>query len=296
MLRSMTGFGAGRGEDAGTRATVEIRAVNHRHLKLTVRGTDPYPLQDAEFEKVARASVKRGSLLVFVSVDRPAGPGDYRLNAAALRAYIDQIEAAAPAHVVPGLLAGVLALPGVAPASGSGGPPPDDEWPAVESAFRGALEQLARARDNEGAAMAAELLTLHADMVLKLAAVREHLPAVMAAYRTRLLERLRQAVGAAGVTLDETHLVRELALYADRTDVSEEVHRLTAHLEQFAALVSGREKSPDGAGRRLEFLVQEMGREVNTLGSKAGDVTLSRVVFDLKAGLEKVRELIANVE
>lgn len=292
----MTGFGDGRAEAGATRAAVEVRAVNHRHLKLSVRGTDPYPLQEAEFEKLARPSVKRGSLLVFVSVDRPAVPGDYRLNVAALRAYVDQVESAAPAHLVSGLLAGVLALPGVAPGSGSSGPPPESEWPAVEAAFRGALEQLARARDAEGAAMAAELQSLHADMVDKLAAVREHLPAVMEQYRTRLLERLRQAIGAAGVTLDDTHLVRELALYADRTDVSEEVHRLSAHLDQFLALVSGREQTPDGAGRRLEFLVQEMGREVNTLGSKAGGVTLSRVVFDLKAGLEKVRELIANVE
>jgi uncharacterized protein (TIGR00255 family) len=104
---------------------------------------------------------------------------------------------------------------------------------------------------------------------------------------------VRQAIADAGIALEPEHLVREVALFADRTDVSEEVLRLTSHLEQFAEIVK---KGEEGAGRKLEFMVQEMGRETNTLGSKAGDVTISRHVVEIKATLEKIRELVLNVE
>ena len=124
--------------------------------------------------------------------------------------------------------------------------------------------------------------------------IRAHLPAVVAQYRERILERVRAAVAEAGVSVEPAHLIREVAAFADRTEVAEEVTRFAAHLDQFAEVV--RVGAPDGAGRRLEFVVQEMGREANTLGSKAGDVTISRLVIELKAVLEKVRELIQNVE
>lgn len=290
----MTGYGAASAERDDCSASVEVRAVNHRHLKLAVRGSEPYPHHEAEFEKVARVLVKRGSLLVHVIVSRESAPGASRLNTALLLDYANQVRAALPAELVPGVLAGLLALPGVAPGASSSGPPPDSEWPAVAAAFRVALERLNDARRIEGDAMGRELLAVHADMVASLAEARAAVPRVMVDYRARLLERVRQAVVAAGVTVEEANLVRELALYADRTDVSEEVVRLAAHLEQFEALV--RAGAAEGAGRRLEFLAQELGREINTLASKAGDARLSRAAFDLKSSLERVKELIANVE
>ena len=294
MLLSMTGYGASTAVRDGVRAAVEVRAVNHRHLKLTVRGTDPYPLQEADFEKLARPLVKRGSLLVHVGVERPVSLVASNLNGALLVDYSNQIRTALPVDLVPAVLAGLLALPGVAPASVAAGPPPEAEWPTVAEAFQAAIEQLTAARRVEGQAMARELLAIHAEMVAALGEARESMPRIMADYRERLLERVRQAVAAAGVTVDESNLVRELALYADRTDVSEEVVRLAAHLEQFETLVTAGDK--DGAGRRLEFLAQEMGREINTLASKAGDARLSRTAFGLKSSLERVKELLANVE
>lgn len=294
MLFSMTGYGASTAERDGVRAAVEVRAVNHRHLKLVVRGPEPYPLQEAEFEKLARTLVKRGSLLVHVSVERDAALTMAKLNAAVLKEYVNQIRAALPAEFVDGALAGLLGLPGVAPAAHTSGPPPESEWPAVAEAFQSALAELNAARRAEGAAMGRELLAIRADMAGSLAEARESVPRVMADYRARLLERVRQAVGAAGVTVEESNLIRELAIYADRTDISEEIVRLAAHLEQFGILVN--DGSPEGGGRRLEFLAQEIGREVNTLASKAGDARLSRTAFDLKSALERVKELIANVE
>ncbi len=297
MLFSMTGFGEARGTGPGFAIAVEVRSVNNRHLKVTVRGTDPYPLLEPELEKVVRRFVRRGTLLVHVQVDRQPKPGELRLNTAALRTYLEQLRAACQEagtpELLPHLAAGALALPGVTPEPGLSGGPPEDEWPVVERTLEQALQRLDAARKEEGRAMANELMLHHRHLTDQLALIRQHLPAVMAEYRGRLLERVRQAVAEAGVTLEPEHLTREVALFADRTDVAEETSRMAAHLDSFAELVR---TGAEGAGRRLEFVVQEIGRETNTLGSKAGDVTVSRYVVELKATLEKIRELVQNVE
>jgi uncharacterized protein (TIGR00255 family) len=293
----MTGFGEARSQTDVLTVAVEVRAVNNRYLKVTVRGTDPYPMLEPELEKVIRRHVRRGTLLVHVRVERQARPADLRLNAAALTAYIQQVraacaEAGAPEFAAP-ILAGALALPGVAPEGTHFGTPPDDEWPAVEQTLEAALRRLDGMRRDEGRAMATELLLHHRHVADQLELVRGHLPGVAAEYRQRLLDRVRQAVAEAGVAVQPEHLIREVALFADRADVAEEVTRLASHLDQFAEVVH---KGGEGAGRKLEFVLQEMGRETNTLGSKAGDVTVSRHVVEIKATLEKIRELVQNVE
>lgn len=294
----MTGFGEARAVTDAAAVGVEVRAVNNRHLKVTVRGSDPYPMFEAEVEKVVRRHVRRGTLLVHVHADRRAKPADVALNTDLLTAYLKQVRTACDAAKLPDLyaaqvFAGALALSGVAPESARPGGLPEDEWPTVEAALDEALRKLNAMRRDEGKAMAAELLSLRQTVCDELDRVRAHLPAVMTDYRQRILDRVRQAVGDAGVAVSVDHLIREVALFADRTDVAEEVTRLAAHLDQFGGLLR---TGDDAAGRKLEFLVQEMGREANTLGSKAGDVTVSRHVFEIKAALEKVRELVQNVE
>ncbi len=294
----MTGFGEARAVTDAAAVGVEVRAVNNRHLKVTVRGSDPYPMFEAEVEKVVRRHVRRGTLLVHVHADRRAKPADVVLNADLLTAYLKQVRTACDAAKLPELyaaqvFAGALSLPGVAPESARPGGLPEDEWPAVEAALDEALRKLSAMRRDEGKAMSAGLLTLRQTVCDELDRVRSHLPAVTNDYRQRILDRVRQAVGDAGVAVSVDHLIREVALFADRTDVAEEVTRLSAHLDQFGGLLR---TGDDAAGRKLEFLVQEMGREANTLGSKAGDVTISRHVFEIKAALEKIRELVQNVE
>jgi uncharacterized protein (TIGR00255 family) len=251
---------------------------------------------EAEIEKVVRRHVRRGTITVHVRVERPTRESDLHLNAAALTTYLQQIrsacEDAGTAEFAGHLLSGVLALPGVAPESRHFGSPPEEEWPAVEATLDAALRRLDAMRREEGRAMADELLAHHRSVAAELEALRALIPKVTSDYRARLLERLRQAVGDAGIAIQPEHLIREVALFADRTDVSEEVTRLGAHLAQFTELV----RKGEEAGRKLEFVLQEMGREANTLGSKAGDVTVSRHVFEIKAVLEKVRELVQNVE
>jgi uncharacterized protein (TIGR00255 family) len=296
VLLSMTGYGESRTQTDAVGVSVEVRAVNNRHLKLTVRGSDPYPLYETELEKVVRRHVRRGTLHVGIRVDRQGRAAAPTLNVSTLAEYLRQVraacaEAGTPEFAAP-LASGALALPGVAPESRSGAAPPEDEWPAVEKTLDAALTKLNQMRREEGKALAAELLAHHRAIAEQLDAIRGLVPTVVTEYRHRLLERVRQAVADAGVVLSAESIIREVALFADRTDVSEEVTRLTSHLEQFAELV----RKGDEAGRKLEFVIQEMGRETNTIGSKAGDVAISRHVFEIKAALEKLREQVQNVE
>ena len=296
MLLSMTGFGAARIETGTLGVSVEVRAVNNRHLKLTVRGSDPYPLYESELEKVVRRHVRRGTLHVHIRVERQGHAAAPALNTKVLADYLKQIrasclEAGTPELVAP-LSAGALNLPGVAPETRNGGTPPDDEWPVVEKALDAALAKLNQMRGEEGKAVAAELLAHHGTIAEQLAAIRTLLPGVVTEYRQRILDRVRQAVADAGLVLNAETVIREVALFADRTDVSEEVMRLTSHLDQFAELI----RKGDEAGRKLEFVIQEMGRETNTIGSKAGDVSISRHVVEMKSTLEKLREQVQNVE
>jgi uncharacterized protein (TIGR00255 family) len=292
----MTGFGESRTDIEGLSVGIEVRALNNRHLKLTVRGSDPYPMFEAELEKVVRRHVRRGTITVHVRVQRLSRTADLSLNNAALTSYLKQIrlaceDAGTPEFINP-LLSGVLALPGIAPEPGYFGSPPDDEWPTVERTLDVALQGLNSMRREEGKMMADELLSHHKTVTTALEVVRGILPTITTDYRRRLLERVRLALNEEGVSVQQDHLIREVALFADRMDVSEEVTRLSAHLDQFAELV----RKGEEAGRKLEFVIQEMGREANTLGSKAGDVNISRQVFEIKATLEKIRELVLNVE
>jgi uncharacterized protein (TIGR00255 family) len=293
----MTGYGAARYAGPGYTVAVELRSVNNRHLKLQVRGTEPYTTYEGEFEKLLKSTIRRGTVQVQVIVDRTSAANLPSINVTLLRAYKQQVIEACDgleSSAVNAVLSSLLTLPGLVPEGRQANAVPDDEWPGVQQAVTDAAAQLVASRQAEGQAMASELMALHKALHTELTLAMEQLPRVMSGYRARLIERMSQAVAASGVTIEEEHLVRELATQADRTDVSEEITRLQAHLQQFAELVN--HGHADGAGRRLEFLVQEIGREVNTMGSKSADVSVSRHVLEMKANLEKIRELIQNVE
>jgi uncharacterized protein (TIGR00255 family) len=293
----MTGHGAARGQTDDLHVAVEIRSVNNRYLKLTLRAPEPYNLLEAEFERVIRRFIRRGTILVQLRVDRPVAAQDFRINSTALQSYLDQVRAACatmkPPFDAERLLGQVLALPGVAPEAGASSAPVEDEWPAIERVVVEALERLQAFRQGEGERMARELLTYRDEIAGRLDSIRQQTPRTVAALRDRLLERVRSLLTDAGVNVTPADLIREVAIGAERSDVAEEVVRLGSHLEQFEQIVRTESEAP---GRKLEFVVQEMGRETNTIGSKANDVEVSKHVVEIKATLEKVRELIQNVE
>ncbi|HEU4611688.1 MAG TPA: YicC/YloC family endoribonuclease [Kofleriaceae bacterium] len=295
----MTGFGRGVAEQGGTRATVDVRTVNHRFLDLKLRGAVAPALEDAIGTRV-RGAIERGSVTVSVHLARATGGAAMRIDADAARAAHQQLAELARTLGVPGPdLALVLAQPGVVVA-GEEEPREDADTPAVLAALDAALVQLAGMRDGEGQALAKELLA----RLDELSALRATLERLAADVPERLQRRLQQRLerllqdevadkgsDAAG-WLDPGRLAQEVALLADRADVTEELVRLASHLDQARALVSGTTAS----GRRLDFLIQEIGRELNTIGSKAAATEISSVIVEAKAVLEKVREQVQNVE
>jgi uncharacterized protein (TIGR00255 family) len=292
----MTGFGRGTAEHQGARVTVDIRAVNHRYLDLKLRGPLSPALEDSITSRV-RSTVERGSVSVVVHVVGNAGGSTRFDTAAASAAHIALSELARNLGLAPPDLALVLQQPGVVVTVDE---QPTDHDPAILEAVDAALAQLSGMRDGEGQALAREL-TLRVD---ELAALRQSIEKLAAdvpeRMKKRLHERLRRllqdeaadkSTDAAG-WLDPARLAQEVAVLADRSDVTEELVRLASHLEQARVLINGKAAS----GRRLEFLVQEIGRELNTIGSKSSVTEISTAIVEAKAVLEKVREQVQNVE
>lgn len=295
MLLSMTGFGEARYQDQRWSIAVEVRTVNNRHLKLSARISEPYAALEAELERQVREKLRRGAVQISLRIERPRRAEDYRLNTVALASYRDQIrqlDGAGGSACDDLNLGALLALPGVVeevrPAAGD----PQEDWPRIASVVAQALDRLEAARAQEGKIMAAELQALGKSIGDYLAQIASRGPLVVQSYQNRLVERIAALVQDKGVTVEPKDLIREVAILADRSDISEEIIRMRAHLSQYQEILDERES----AGRKLEFVVQEMGREVNTIGSKASDVEISRNVVEIKGLLEKIRELIQNVE
>jgi uncharacterized protein (TIGR00255 family) len=284
----MTGFGRGVAEKDGARATAEVRAVNHRFLDLKLRGAAIAPATEEAITTRVRAVLERGSVTVAIHVTRDELASGLVIDHAAARSAHAALASVAATLGIGGPdLALVLAQPGVMNAA----PQPDDDSaaPVVLAAVDAALVQLGEMREAEGKALARELgsrideLARLQDTVSKIAA------SVPDQMKRRLTERLRRLIDEPP---DPARLAQEIALLADRADVSEELVRLTSHLGQARQLIAG----PGAAGRRLDFLVQEIGRELNTIGSKSAVTEISSAVVEAKAVLEKVREQVQNVE
>jgi uncharacterized protein (TIGR00255 family) len=297
VLYSMTGYGEASYQSDALSVGVELRAVNNRFLKVTLRAAEPYNLLEPEFEKVIRRTIRRGTIQVHFRCQKQYAPQDFQVNTVALRAYLSHLmpvcqQTNLPESAAAALLSGVLALPGVVPEPAGSSFHLEDEWPVIAAVLDQALGKLQNMRREEGKAMAGELLQLRDHMRSELDQVRARLPSVAIAYRDRMLERVRALLGELDVRIDRNDLIKEVSVFADRADVTEEVVRLSSHLDQFQEIL----QEPESPGRKLDFLTQEMLRETNTLGSKAGDIEISRHVFEVKGTLEKIRELVQNVE
>lgn len=294
MLLSMTGHGeARRSSDAGD-IVVEIRTVNNRYLKVTYRLSEGCGALEPQLESLLRQHLRRGSVQVTVQVAREASPDDYRVNETVLNGYLRQLQAVQQRTGLqePIRLETLLPLPGVVTELGSQRGEADADWAAIEQTVLAALDNLARMRAQEGAAMAADLHANCQAIARDLDKIQQRAPRVIENYRDRLLERLNKLLQQYDVSLDAGDVVREVAILVDRSDISEELARLGSHLEQFGTITS----EPESNGRKLEFLIQEMFREANTIGSKANDAEISRQVIDIKAAIERMREMIQNVE
>ncbi len=294
MLLSMTGYGESQTQEDRLAVSVEVRCINSRYLKLSVRSTDGYGPLEPKIEAVVRERIRRGTIQVNVRIERAASAEDYRLNEDVLDGYriqLKRIQEAWGNHqpIDPQQL---LLLPGVVDEATRGAEDASREWPVVEQTLLRALDGLDAMRRGEGTAMAADLTANLDGIRAALSKVDQRAPQVVEAYRTRLNDRIGKVLAELNATLEPADILKEVSLFADRSDISEEIVRLRSHLDQFREIMDSAEPS----GRKLDFLTQEMVREGNTIGSKANDVEIARHVIEIKSAVERIREMIQNVE
>ena len=294
MLLSMTGFGEAHTQKDGLAVAVEVRAINSRFFKLTVRATEGYSALEPHIEEIARQSIRRGTVQVNLRVERQHSSQDYLINTDVLHGYLEQLKAfcCEVGEKVEIALESLLPLPGVVNDPTAGMFRPEEEWPAISAVVSAALENLAQMRLREGRAMADDLGANCRAIAAGVEVIQRRAPLVVDAFRTRLEERLNKLLAEYNVTLDPANVVREVCLAADRGDISEELVRLKSHLEQFDAIM----RLPESSGRKLEFLTQELFREANTIGSKSNDVEIAKQVIEIKTAIERIREMIQNIE
>lgn len=294
MIRSMTGFGRSEHKSGSVLVAVEIRCVNHRFAELRVKVPRALaPLEDALRQRMA-ASIARGRADATVSISGLVGDAPVEVNHELIRAYVAAGAEVAKRHGLPGeiTLQAVLSLPGaVSVRGGENGALSKAEERAVEQAFDAALEELAAARAKEGKHLAA-------DVSRRLKQMQKHRAAIAARARntgTRYSKRLRERLAAIEESphVDPARLAQEVALLASRSDVTEELVRLDGHIRQAETLLKG---GKEPVGKRLDFLVQEMLREANTINSKSEELEISRDALAIKAEIEKTREQIQNIE
>jgi uncharacterized protein (TIGR00255 family) len=290
-MKSMTGYGRATGEIGGYTLTAQVSSVNRKTLDLAIRLPQEWDSLESMVGEQVRKAASRGRVSVVIELTGTRRAGEIVWNETEVNAAIDRLALLAKARGIafdptPELLWSIANSQRLAAEL----PPIEAASPVVAEVVAEALRGFVAMRAQEGEALLIDFINRLAVLRTHVDAIAMRAPLVAPTYRELLMQRLRQA----GLELDvsDERVLREIALFADRSDVTEELTRLRSHFDQFTALL----KSDAEIGRKSEFILQEVGREVNTIGSKANDLTISKAVIEVKNELERVREQIANVE
>lgn len=294
MIHSMTGYGEAQHVRDGVSYAMSIRTVNGRYIKLSIRLPEHLQSLEHEIEKVLRSRVARGSISFSLQVRSEDQPVFRAINTAALQHYVDTM---GKVRVPGGLqatmdLAALTLLPGVCePVALDDGARQGQLETVLELTHR-ALDALIRMRSQEGEALCRDLLQHLGAIRSELKAIQTLAPNVIEEYHERLRTRVAALMRESRVELEADSLTREIAIFAERSDVAEEITRMFSHLEQFEQLCERGEQ----VGRTLDFLAQELLREVNTIGSKSNDAAIARSVVEIKGRVDRLKEQVQNVE
>jgi uncharacterized protein (TIGR00255 family) len=294
MINSMTGFGEAQGEINGVTYIVEIRAVNNRYLKTSIKLPEATAFLEEYIDKLLRENLSRGMVSCVLRLKNAPANVLFDIDETALRAYIEKLSRIASSADTKCTtdISGLLTLPGIVqPAL-----PDEEKAERIKKKVLGitqkAIDRLKQMRSAEGAHLKADL-DEHCKAIKKdLEQIRSRSRAVLQGYHRKLRKRVDELLADAKLKLDEETLAREAAIFADRSDISEEIARLNSHLQQFAESCRGN----DQAGRRLDFISQEMLREANTIASKAYDTEVIRRVVDIKCRIDRIKEQVQNIE
>ena len=295
MIRSMTGFGDASARESGVEYSVEIKSVNNKYFKAILRLPDALQSLEAECEVLLRRKLDRGSVVLTIAVSDTTESAAMTINTNALDRYVEQLSGSRSIGVSGARLdlASLVSLPGVLV-------PPADEGDRHEKAkavllpvIEKACDQLIEMRTREGADLEHDLMAQHASIAENLGAVVEQAPSIVADYEKRLRTRIEALLADAEITVDQVELIREIAVYAEKTDIAEEITRLRGHLKQFEDRITGNDGSP--VGRTLEFLIQEMLREANTMASKSPSAVIAQRIVEIKGAIDRIKEQVLNV-
>jgi len=293
MATSMSGCGEATCTREGTTCRAEVRTVNNRFFKLTTRSREGLAMFEARIEAVLRETIRRGSVHVSIDFSGRNAPGRRQLDVDQLDSYLTDLLAFSEdrgLHIPP-TVASLLSLPGVVVEQRVDAATLEQQWPLIEETLREAAASLQGMRVAEGAAMTASIHSWCGEIRERVAGIRQRLPEMLQAHRQKLRDRLERVLDGQPEAVSSIDLAREMAIIADRTDIAEELVRLESHVEQVERLLG--DESP---GRSLDFLAQELAREVNTIASKSADVAISQTAVDLKSTIEQIRELVQNIE
>ena len=293
MILSMTGYGSGTVEKADLSVTVEIRGVNNRYLKTSYRTAEYLAALEPEFDRVLRKRVSRGALTVTVRTVLHGIAAHPPISEEVVAGYVAELKRLAERHSLPFDLgiSTLMTLPGVF----------NEETMATEldpirdgvlEAFTAAVADFQTMRQREGETLAADLREQSVLIRDRVARCRELAPTAVTEFRDRLMNRIAELLQGSSIDLVREALLGEVSVYAERSDINEEISRLMSHLDQFDELLEVKEP----VGRKLEFLSQEMLREANTMGSKSGHPEIGRHVVDMKAAIDRIKEQVQNAE
>ena len=284
----MTGQGSAIATSDCTTVSVEIRAVNNRHLKIHLRCPDSLIKLESTIEKCIRSVVNRGTVNVNIKVEKDSRAGDFSIDLELLASYREQLQSESQSEVSTEAL---LSLPGVV-TSNSGNHASETNQSLVLKTVEDALVQFNQMRTSEGEALSSDFILQLERLAALIIEIRERSPVVVQRYSERLTEKLNQLLQQHNVTLSDADVAREIGIFADRCDITEELVRLDSHLNQFREVM----QSEQSQGRKLDFITQELFREINTIGSKANDATIANCVVEAKTVVERIREQVQNIE
>ena len=295
MIRSMTGFGAAEAQAAGRTVRAEVRSVNHKGFRISVRAPDRFAARQQELEQIVKEDVSRGHVYLTVECEANPEQADLSVDKKRLRTYIQLIRTLAEEE---GLdvdvdAASLLLIPGVLGEENLEAASEKHVWEAIENVCREAVQEMVQRREQEGANLQEQLEDICSSIGQSVETVEAACGDLVKEYQERLQKRVESLLEGTDAEIEEDTLSREVAVFAEKSDVSEEIARLRSHLKQFQSTL---DESPPRAGKKLGFLAQEMLREANTMAAKMPGAEQTHETVGIKTAIDQLREQIRNIE
>jgi uncharacterized protein (TIGR00255 family) len=293
MIISMTGFGDATAERNGTHYAVEVRSLNNRFFKPVIKLPENVSGLEPEIETMLRDKLGRGSITFILKMRLDSADAAYHVNTAALESYLAQLRQVKGLDGVARIdLASLMQLPGVCQEPRDESDEIAKHGDVVRELVNKSIEKLNNMRSREGQSLFNDLMKHLKLIAAELSQIQTRAPFVIDEYHKKLLSRVNQLMSKAELQVNQVDLLKEIAVFAERADISEEIQRLTHHLDAFEQAC----RTGEHAGRKLDFITQEMLREANTIASKANDAKIAGHIVEIKGAIDRLKEQVQNVE